>query len=82
MIALLASLALAILTGCRGGGEIKCDDTGNYVAAGETRRISVPNDLDELDILKEAPLPEASPRSDRPAGAGCLEAPPRIADNQ
>ena len=79
-IAVLALFFLvpAVIAGCRGGGEIRCDEGGGYALARETPRVRAPDDLDDLDVLREAPLPAASPRPERPASAGCLESPPKI----
>ena len=64
------------LAGCRGDAELKCDDGGAYLIAAETPRVAAPEDLDDLDAIREVPLPDASPRVNQGEG-GCLEAPPR-----
>lgn len=69
---------LVILAGCRGEAELKCETGGAYLSAVETPRVKAPDGLDDLDRLREAPLPEASPRSERWEGSGCLEAPPEV----
>ena len=71
-------LVTTFLAGCRGGGELKCDSGGSYEAARETPRVRAPDDLDDLDELREVALPDASPRRERPADAGCLESPPKV----
>ena len=50
--------------------------------ATETPRVRAPEDLDNLDSLREIPLPEASPRAERSAGRGCLDAPPKVTEEQ
>lgn len=75
--ALLAATLWAI-SGCGGTVDRSCDDVRIYQLAGEGKRIQVPDDLDPLDELREMPLPEASPRDERPAGAPCLDLPPNI----
>lgn len=77
-VQLLFVLIMAGLAACRGGGELKCDDGGRYLSASETPRVRAPEDLDELDRLREMPLPEVSPRSEHSTDGGCLDAPPRI----
>lgn len=72
---LLATVALA---GCNTTIDRTCDEVRLYQLAMEGRRIETPEDLDELDELKEIPLPEASPRPPRPEGSPCLDLPPRV----
>lgn len=66
------------------GGQSKdiaasCDDRNQpYEAATEHAKIKAPEGLDDLDRMKELPLPEAAPRPDRPADAPCLELPPGV----
>ena len=67
----------AALGGC-GGIELTCDDVRVYQLAEETTRIEAPEDLDDLDPLKEAPLPEASPRAEREPGSPCIDRPPTV----
>jgi len=71
---------VAGLTACGGQDEIKCDEGSTYLAATQDPRIKAPDDLDDLDVLKEMPLPMASPQQPRPAGSTCLERPPKIID--
>jgi len=71
---------VAGLTACGGQDEIKCDEGSAYLAATQGPRIKAPDDLDDLEALKEMPLPEASPQQPRPAGSTCLERPPKIID--
>lgn len=74
----LLALVLAALSGCGGTVDRSCDDVRAYQLAAQGRRISPPDDLDPLDELKEIPLPEASPRPERPKGSPCLDLPPNI----
>ncbi len=71
---------IAGLTSCGGQSELKCEEAGVYVTATQTPRVTAPEDLDNLDPLREMPLPEASPQQPRPEGSTCLEAPPTIID--
>lgn len=72
-------LPMLALAAC--GGEdaiLKCESGGAYLNAVETPRVRAPEGLDNLDALREIPIPEASPRPERAADGGCLEAPPRV----
>ncbi len=73
----LAGLVLAV-SACRGDAEIKCSSGGDYQTATTAPRVQVPEDLDNLDALKEIPLPEASPQAPGSAGQECIEQPPDI----
>ena len=70
-------MLLAGLGGC-GGTELTCDDVRIYQLAEETKRVEAPDDLDNLDPLKEVPLPEASPRAEREPGSPCIDRPPAV----
>ena len=79
ILARLILLSLvAGLTACGGQSELECEDATAYIAAKQTPRIKAPDDLDNLDPLREMPLPEASPQQPKPAGSKCLEQPPVI----
>jgi hypothetical protein len=81
ILARLVFLSLiAGLTACGGQSELECEEATVYVAAKQTPRVTAPDDLDNLDPLREMPLPEASPQKPRPAGSTCLEKPPAIVD--
>ena len=74
-------VSILALSACRGGGELKCDNEGSYQEATTAPRVKAPEDLDNLEALKEMPLPDALPQ---PVGVGegrCLESPPRISGN-
>ncbi len=75
-IAILVVL-LAGLVGC-GGINLTCDDVREYQLAEEGKRIEAPDGLDNLDPVKEAPVPEASPRQEREPGSPCIDRPPEI----
>jgi len=75
-IAILVVL-LAGLGGC-GGNSLTCDDVRDYQLAEEGKRIEAPDGLDDLDPVKEAPLPEASPRPEREPGSPCIDRPPEV----
>ena len=75
-IAILVVL-LAGLGGC-GGVDLTCDDVRAYQLAVEGKRIEAPDGLDDLDPVKEAILPEASPRQEREPGSPCIDRPPAV----
>ncbi len=73
--------ALALLAGlsaCRGGKDLSCDDVRPYQLAVEGKRVESPDDLDDLDTLREMPLPDVSPRPPRPEGSPCIDLPPSV----
>ena len=70
-------MLLAGLGGC-GGINLTCDDVREYQLAEEGKRIEAPDGLDDLDPVKEAPVPEASPRQEREPGSPCIDRPPEI----
>ncbi len=74
---LLGSL-LGTLGACGGSNDITCDDVQYYQLAEESKRVEAPEDLDELDPLREMALPQASPREPREAGSPCFDRPPGI----
>ena len=76
---------LALLSGlaaCSGDKSRSCDDEQRYQLAAEGERIETPDDLDDLDPLREMPLPEASPRPPRPEGSPCIDLPPSVLSGQ
>ena len=77
---LIFLILIAGLTACGGQSELKCEEATVYLGAKQTPRVATPDDLDNLDPLREMPLPEASPQQPRPAGSSCLEMPPAIID--
>ena len=75
-VALIATVALG---GCGGKGKLRsCDDPERYQESVQNDRLRAPDDLDNLDSLREMPVPEANPTPERPPGSPCLELPPRI----
>jgi len=74
----LLGVVLAGLGACGGTPDITCDEPERYQAAREADPVRVPDDLDPLDEFKELPLPDASPRPERPPGSPCLDLPPNI----
>jgi len=74
---LLAGMSL--LTAC--GGAPTCESEGRYMLSQEGQRITVPDDLDELESYKEMTIPQASPRAPREDTGRCLEAPPGISSS-
>ena len=79
MLKVAIVLPALALSACGGDDAVlECDSGGIYLNAVETPRVRAPEDLDNLDSLREVPLPDASPQAERPVGGGCLEAPPKI----
>jgi len=78
---ILFVVSILVLSACRGGGELKCDDEGAYQRATTTPRVKAPEGLDNLEALKEMPLPEASPQAAGAGAEGCLESPPLVTGN-
>lgn len=66
------------LSACGGPIELACDDVRAYQLAAEGKRVEAPDDLNDLEPLKEMPLPEASPQPQRSVGSPCLDLPPMI----
>ena len=78
-INLLVLLVLLWAVSACGGNEHKsCDEVRSYQLAAEGKRIESPDDLNDLDSLREMPLPEANPRPPRPEGSPCLDLPPSV----
>ena len=79
-------LSLAVLAGvaaCNSNPTQKsCDEVRRYQLAEEGQRLTTPDDLDELEPLREIPLPQASPRPPRPEGSPCIDLPPSILGGQ
>ena len=78
MIRSLAVLTtLAVLAGCGGGRELRCESTDRYQGARSVQPVRVPDDLsvpDESDALRIPPPPESTTA----ARETCLEYPPRF----
>jgi len=66
------------LSACGGEPNLTCDDPRRYQEAVVNSKLKSPEDLDELEPLREMPLPEANPAEERPAGSPCVDLPPRI----
>jgi len=77
LVRLILIAAVAGLAACGGSKNLTCDE-GPYQEAVGAPRIQVPEGLDSLEPLREIPLPDASPRPDRPEGAPCLDRPPVV----
>lgn len=69
---------LASLAACGGPVDLTCDELLAYEGAREGRRVESPEGLDQLDPLRELPLPRSSPRPERPEGSPCLDRPPTV----
>ncbi len=79
IVARLTVLGLLVvaLNAC-GAKNLTCDDVQHYQLSEEGKRVTAPEGLDDLDPLREMPLPEASPRAARPEGSECFDRPPAI----
>ena len=76
-IALLVTVSGAI-TACSKDVDMTCDDVRAYQLAVPGKRVVAPDGLDNLDPMKEVPLPKASPREQRPEGSHCIDRPPEV----
>lgn len=75
---LFASLfGLVGLSAC-GDVNLTCEDPELYQLAERHDRVEAPEDLDDLEPLREMPLPEASPAPPRPPGSPCIDRPPSV----
>lgn len=74
----LILLLTASLHACSKDVDLTCDDVQIYQLAVAGKRVTAPEGLDDLDPLKEMPLPKASPQAARPAGSVCIDSPPQI----
>jgi hypothetical protein len=77
LVRLILIAGVTGLAACGGSKDLVCD-TGPYQEAVAAPRIQVPEGLDSLEPLREIPLPEASPRPDRPEESPCLDRPPTV----
>ena len=73
-----AILCLPLLAAGACSNAPTCDELAFYETATGGRRIVAPDDLDNLDGMKEMVIPEASPRPPRDLSAGCLDRPPTL----
>ena len=71
LVALLAGVSAC-------GGNDTCDEEQRYQLAAEGKRLETPDDLDDLEPLREMPLPQASPRPPPPEGSPCIDLPPSV----
>lgn len=74
----LVLLLASGLSACSKDIDLTCDDVRTYQLAVEGKRVEAPEGLDDLNPQKEVPLPEASPRAERPAGSSCVDRPPGV----
>lgn len=75
---LAAFAALLVLAACGNDGPVKCKGPTDYLEARPGQRIKAPEDLDNLNELREMPIPQISPQEERGEEGGCLDAPPEI----
>ena len=78
-------LLVPLLGGCGlfgDDGKIKltCDEPQAYQAERLGKPVEAPEGLDQLDVFKEMPIPEAQSEP-RPAGSRCITTPPPIRSN-
>ena len=76
---LVLLISLWAISACGSSNQFKsCDEVKSYQLAAKGPRIETPDDLDDLEPLREMPLPQASPRPERPEGSPCLDLPPSV----
>ncbi len=83
--ATISSVSLFVLMGlsaCGGNPMQSCDDPELYQLAERHEKVEAPEDLDDLEPLREMPLPEASPAPVRPPGSPCIDLPPSILSDE
>ena len=80
LLIISAMMLLVGLSACRGGGEIKCKGSTDYMSAREALPVKAPDDLDNLDKLRELPVPEASPQTVEVQEGECLDSPPDLGE--
>lgn len=78
MILPVSLLVLMGLSACGGEINLSCEDPELYQEALQGERVKAPEDLDDLEPLREMPLPEASPAPPRSPGSPCIDRPPSI----
>lgn len=66
------------ISACGKDVDMTCDDVRAYQLAAPGKRVVAPDGLDNLDPLKESPLPEAAPQAERPPGSPCIDRPPKV----
>jgi uncharacterized lipoprotein len=71
-------LMAAGLAGCGSTQDLTCDESSRYQQAQQIDKLRSPEDLDNLEAMREMPLPRANPAPERPPGSPCLDLPPRI----
>ncbi len=74
---LLLLACVASLTACGSNPEFECEE-GTYMDAVRSPRVNAPEGLDDLDRLKEMPIPAASPQPPREDDGRCLDSPPTV----
>lgn len=78
LLMLVIIFVLVGLQACSRDVDMTCEEVRIYQLAEPSKRVVVPEDLDSLELLREIPLPEASPQAVRPAGSKCIDMPPLI----
>jgi hypothetical protein len=77
----LAVLVLSLsLTACGGNDtrEVDCEKNLKYQNRAVGKRVVAPEGLDQLDPLKEMPIPAADPSAPQPTPGKCDDMPPVI----
>lgn len=78
LLMMVMIFVFAGLQACKGNVDLTCEEVRIYQLAKPGKRVVAPEDLDSLELLREIPLPEASPQAVRPAGSECIDLPPVI----
>lgn len=77
MINVMVLLAgMSLLVAC--GGSPTCETEGSYQLSQSGKRIEAPDELDDLQSLKETTIPQPSPRPPDTDTDRCLEMPPGV----
>ena len=74
----IAIAALLLVSACGSDKPLKCKGPTDYLQARPAPRVEAPEDLDDLDKLKEMPVPEVSPQEVSAEEGECLDSPPEI----
>ena len=77
----LAVLAFGLALAACGGNdtrEVDCEKNLKYQNRVVGKRVVVPEGLDQLDPLKEMPIPAADPSAPQPTPGKCDDMPPLI----
>lgn len=80
--AMLAAVLIAVagLAACGRDDNVvvSCDKPQFYQTVVRGEKVRAPEGLDDLEEFKEMPIPEATPRPQRPPGSPCIDLPPNV----